>query len=448
MRKRIFRGILLCCVVVLLFCFAYATFSLYRFYDDGIFHELSVEAELIHQGLNESGIDYLDNISIEDTRITYIAQDGRVLFDSSADPSIMENHADRQEVIDALQNGMGQSTRTSATLLQKTYYYALRTDEGSIIRVASTQHSFGTYTLRFLPILLLLTFAAGILSFVLAKRITRNIMEPINHIDLENPRAHACYDELSPLLDRIDRQNELSKNRMDDILRAQQERALQEQYRREFTSNVSHELKTPLTSIYGISDMMINGMIKHEDIGMFAQTIHDESGRLIALVQDILHLSQLDEGKVPEFKETVDLFEVCKNVVQRLDPVIQQKQIHLYLEGKTTPVEGYFFLLEDMIYNLVDNAIKYNHQGGNVWLSAEPLDEGARLIVRDNGIGIPKEHQQRVFERFYRVDKSLSRKIGGTGLGLSIVKHAAAEHSAAVRMESQVGVGTTVTITF
>jgi two-component system phosphate regulon sensor histidine kinase PhoR len=446
--KRIFRAIIICCVITLVVCLATMCVSMYDYVDDTVFQDLQVQARLIAQGVALSGQTYLDAFDHGINRITWIDPEGVVLYDSDVDAASLANHADREEIRLARENGEGKSERISDTMTKKTYYYACALSDGSVIRVASVQPAVTMFMLHMLPAALLLIAAAGAVSIVFARKFTRHIVQPINQIDLENPCASVCYEELAPLLTRIDRQNELARARMDDMQHAQEEAQRQEMYRREFTSNVSHELKTPLTSIFGISEMLMNGMIKKEDIASFAKTIHEESGRLIALVQDILHLSQLDEGQIPQVCESVDLYELAEDTKRRLYAQAKEHDVQIFLHGGHAIINGYRSILEEMIYNLVDNAVKYNKPGGTIDVTAEPFDSGARLIVRDTGIGIAKEHQARVFERFYRVDKGHSRKVGGTGLGLSIVKHAAALHSAAVRMDSTPGKGTTVTVVF
>lgn len=448
MTRKIFRAIVACALIVLAICVATMSICLYQSRKQSVFREMDVEAELIARGCEASGAAYFETIPSESNRITWIAADGTVLYDSFVDAASLSNHAQREEVRMARQNGSGKCVRMSDTLLERTYYYALALKDGSVVRVASIQPSNGMTALRLMPWTAALVLFSGGIAVVFARRLTKKIVAPINEIDPENPCAQDCYEELRPLLQRIERQNELSRVRMADMKREKDAADKQEAMRREFTANVSHELKTPLTSIYGISEMMMNGIVKPEDMNGFAKTIHDESGRLINLVADILHLSQLDEEGHLEMGEAVDLYEVSERVLRRLAEPAKQRNINLYLNGQKTVIRGNYDLAEELLYNLVDNAIKYNKEDGEVDVTVEPFDSGARWIVRDTGIGIAKEHLPRVFERFYRVDKGHSRKIGGTGLGLSIVKHAAAELSAAVKIQSEPNVGTTVTVTF
>ena len=448
MTRKIFRAIVACALIVLAICVATMSVCLYQSRKQSVFREMDVEAELIARGCEASGAAYFETLPSESNRITWIAADGTVLYDSFVDAASLSNHAQREEVRMARQNGSGKCVRMSDTLLERTYYYALALEDGSVVRVASVQPSNGMTALRLMPWTAALVLVSGGIAVVFARRLTKKIVAPINEIDPENPCAQDCYEELRPLLQRIERQNELSRVRMADMKREKDAADKQEAMRREFTANVSHELKTPLTSIYGISEMMMNGIVKPEDMNGFAKTIHDESGRLINLVADILHLSQLDEEGHLEMGEAVDLYEVSERVLRRLAEPAKQRNINLHLHGQKTVIRGNYDLAEELLYNLVDNAIKYNKEDGEVDVTVEPFDSGARWIVRDTGIGIAKEHLPRVFERFYRVDKGHSRKIGGTGLGLSIVKHAAAELSAAVKIQSEPNVGTTVTVTF
>lgn len=448
MTRKIFRAIVACALIVLAICVATMSVCLYQSRKQSVFREMDVEAELIARGCEASGAAYFETLPSESNRITWIAADGTVLYDSFVDAASLSNHAQREEVRMARQNGSGKCVRMSDTLLERTYYYALALEDGSVVRVASVQPSNGMTALRLMPWTAALVLISGGIAVVFARRLTKKIVAPINEIDPENPCAQDCYEELRPLLQRIERQNELSRVRMADMKREKDAADKQEAMRREFTANVSHELKTPLTSIYGISEMMMNGIVKPEDMNGFAKTIHDESGRLINLVADILHLSQLDEEGHLEMGEAVDLYEVSERVLRRLAEPAKQRNINLHLHGQKTVIRGNYDLAEELLYNLIDNAIKYNKEDGEVDVTVEPFDSGARWIVRDTGIGIAKEHLPRVFERFYRVDKGHSRKIGGTGLGLSIVKHAAAELSAAVKIQSEPNVGTTVTVTF
>ena len=550
MKRKIFSGIFLVSVLTFLACLVLILGVLYNYFDMQLIEGLHTEGTTIAAGIEAGGETYLQNLTMYDNRLTWIAADGEVLFDNQADPSSMENHLDREEIAEALQYGEGESSRYSETLSQKTVYYALRLSDNSVIRLSDTRSTVWNLLFgMFQPILLVLTIAI-ILSAILASRISKSIVRPINAIDLEAPDVEGNYDEISPLLLKIHHQNEQIRRQMEELRRQREEfqlitenmsegflvvdaktellsynsaalrllgsgpvegtpsvltlnrgesfrhavetalagehceqtmslgsavyhvianpvthqkkpagavivildcteRELRDQMRREFTSNVSHELKTPLTSIYGVSEMIANGIVKPEDIRSFAQNIHEESGRLITLIEDIMKLSQLDENSIPADPVAVDLYQLAASVIERLKRQAEERNIAVELDGGTAVVQGIPNVLEEMIYNLCDNAIKYNRDGGRVRISVNKDKDGHPVVrVQDTGIGIPKEHQARVFERFYRADKSHSKKIGGTGLGLSIVKHAAAYHGATVRLESEEGKGTIVTVRF
>ena len=550
MKRKIFSGIFLVSVLTFLACLVLILGVLYNYFDMQLIEGLHTEGTTIAAGIEAGGETYLQNLTVYDNRLTWIAADGEVLFDNQADPSSMENHLDREEIAEALQSGQGESSRYSETLSQKTVYYALRLSDNSVIRLSDTRSTVWNLLFgMFQPILLVLTIAI-ILSAILASRISKSIVRPINAIDLEAPDVEGNYDEISPLLLKIHHQNEQIRRQMEELRRQREEfqlitenmsegflvvdaktellsynsaalrllgsgpvegtpsvltlnrgesfrhavetalagehceqtmslgsavyhvianpvthqkkpagavivildcteRELRDQMRREFTSNVSHELKTPLTSIYGVSEMIANGIVKPEDIRSFAQNIHEESGRLITLIEDIMKLSQLDENSIPADPVAVDLYQLAASVIERLKRQAEERNIAVDLDGGTAIVQGIPNVLEEMIYNLCDNAIKYNRDGGRVRISVNKDKDGHPVVrVQDTGIGIPKEHQARVFERFYRADKSHSKKIGGTGLGLSIVKHAAAYHGATVRLESEEGKGTIVTVRF
>lgn len=542
MTGRIFRSIFVAALVAMLVCLVVVTALMYGYFGDLLNQELLLDARLLAAGIEKDGIEYLESCADEDIRITWIDEGGNVLFDNQYDHTLMENHLDRQEVKEALEEGQSISVRYSDTLAYITAYCAVRLGDGTVIRVADIQytiwHLAGSMAVPILLMLVVVTLLTLLVSTTLSKRIVR----PINEIDMEHPEKSIEYRELTPLLDKLKTQSDdiaaqlellerrrnefrlitenmqegfvtvgahgeiLSYNtsalqRMGDesgalilqgafrqavdealdgkhseqtseqngavlsiiadpvyekdvlsgavvIILDVTEKEQSEKLRREFTSNVSHELKTPLTSIYGISELMMNGIVKPEDSAGFARNIHDETGRLITLIEDIINLSQLDENSVPQEKTPVDLYLVAQSVVNRLSGKAAGKDISLILSGSTAVVSGIYGILEEMIYNLTDNAIKYNIDGGKVEISVGSTDGNAVVTVSDTGIGIPEEHQARVFERFYRVDKSHSRKIGGTGLGLSIVKHGAAYHGATVKLESVVGKGTRFTIRF
>ena len=548
MTKRIFKTAFTVGLSMLLVSIIMFIVVLYKYFGNKVFDELESQAVYISQGVSQIGADYFNGLSTPN-RITWIAADGTVLYDSLADASSMENHSDREEFKEALLNGKGEATRYSSTVMNKTLYFAKLMADGTVIRVSSTQDSVVTLLFELLyPTLWIIIFAI-ILSVVLASKLSKRIIKPINEIDLEHPESCEAYDEISPLLAKINRQNRTIQNQIEQLKQKQQdfniitenmsegfllidkntdiisynssalkllganqagdrqsvltlnrsesfrrtvdlalagehnehlmqieeqcyqlianpvfhentvagavimildvtEKEQRESLRREFTANVSHELKTPLTSISGFAEIMMRGLVKVEDVTGFAEDIYNEAQRLISLVGDIIELSQLDEGSPDLEKESVDLYSLAEDVVEHLKNPADKRGISIELKGEHARVSGVSRILEEMIYNLCDNAIKYNKENGNVTVTVEPCEKGTSLSVSDTGIGIPYAHQNRVFERFYRVDKSHSKEIGGTGLGLSIVKHGAAYHNATIEMESEVGKGTTVRLIF
>ena len=404
MTKRIFRAIFLVALGSILACFFLTAFVLYHNISTELEDSLSDEAHTLAIGLAHGGAGYLEALSASDHRITWIAADGTVLYDNRADVAEMENHAGREEVQEAAASSEGYAVRYSSTRSERTVYYALRLEDGSVLRIAGTQRSIFVLLLEaLLPVLVVIALVTA-LSAILAMKLSRRIVRPIN-----------------------DEQGNM---------------------RREFTANVSHELKTPLTSISGTAEIMKNGLVRPEDIPHFAGNIYDEASRLVELVNDIIKLSQLDENSIPIEKAPIELRQVAADIIERLSGAAKKRNVTLSLVGGEAIVLGVEPILDEMIYNLVDNAIKYNKEGGSVTVFVTASGGKVRLSVSDTGIGIPPEHQSRVFERFYRVDKSHSKKIGGTGLGLSIVKHAAAYHNAELRLDSRVGEGTTISVTF
>ena len=553
MTKRIFAAILLVTVTVLLLSAAAISAVLYEDFEAQFFTSLKSEAHTIAVAL-ESGLraeDYLPALEpaqVSDLRVTWVAADGSVLYDSDADAAAMENHLAREEIAEALQNGYGDSTRDSATISKKTIYYACRLTDGTVLRVSGTQDSVAGVLLNALRPAVFVLLAAVLLALVLSYRVSKRVVRPLNALDLENPQAVETYDELTPLLEKISTQNRQIRAQMEQLRRSQKEfaavtghmsegllvidtkmrllfsnesarrllhitprdgqsllevnrsapfreaaqdalqgnhaqesltldgriyqlvanpaydgqtltgavlllldvteRADRERLRREFTANVSHELRTPLTSISGFAELIREGLAKPEDVPRFAGRICSEAQRLLSLIEDILRLSQLDEGDAVEEKTPQRLDELAASVAQRLAPVAQQQGITLTADTAPCEVMGVRRILEELIYNLCDNAVKYNRPQGTVRVTAKTVDGAPTLVVADTGIGIPKAEQERVFERFYRVDKSHSKAIGGTGLGLSIVKHAAAFHGAQLTLDSEPGQGTTITLRF
>ena len=548
MAKKIFRSTMAVGLWVLLLSAALFLGMLYQYFTDRFTQELESETWLVARGVESMGLDYLDGLRT-DNRITWVAQDGTVLYDNEADAAAMENHADREEIQEALFGIQGTARRESATLSQLTIYVAHRLDDGSVIRLAGSQSTVVHLLMAMAPPIVLILIVTLIFAAALSSRLTKRLVRPILELDLERPEDSEVYDELSPLLTRIRRQNDTIRAQMDQLRQQKQEftaltenmsegfllldakgrvlsyntgalrllgaaapaeeasvltldrsdvfqqlveqvldgrrsqvrmeragRILQllgdpvlrdgetagavlvlldvtereqaEQMRREFTANVSHELKTPLTSISGMAEIMKDGLVKQEDVRGFAADIYQESQRLIRLVEDILHLSRLDEGGGGLERQEIDLLDLARTVEDRLQSTAKQHQVELELTGDHAAVQGLPSVVEEMVYNLCDNAIKYNRPGGKASVRVEDGADAVTVTVSDTGIGIPPEDRERVFERFYRVDKSHSKAIGGTGLGLSIVKHGAALHNAQVELDSAPGKGTTVRLRF
>lgn len=547
MKRHIFRAILAVALAVLLTSLVLIMGVLYGYFQDRITAELARSTAYIAHGLETQGMDCLTGRLPGDSRVTWVAADGTVLFDNREDPAGMENHAEREEIRDALLLGHGTAARYSDTLSQKTVYYALRLADGSVLRLADTQYSVWTLVLQAMQPVALVTLLAVCLALWLAGRVSRRLVEPINAIDPDAP-GETAYEELAPLVGKLRSQNRRIQRQVEDLRRQREEfsaitenmsegllvidretrvlsyntaalrllgaegpvkeaesvlaldreagfrrcveealagrrweellereetcrrvlaspveqdgdltgavllvldvteKEQREALRREFTANVSHELKTPLTAILGTAEILENGMVRPEDIQHFAGNIHREAQRLIGLVNDIIKLSRLDEGGYAAQWETVDLYQQAGNVLDQLAPAAEKKQVSMTLEGDCALVRGVPQIIEEIVYNLCDNAVAYNRQGGSVTVTVSAAAEGARIAVRDTGAGIPKEAQDRVFERFYRVDKSHSG--GGTGLGLSIVKHGAAYLGARVELDSEPGRGSTFTVTF
>ncbi len=549
MTKKIFKSIMAVCTVVLVLGLAFVMGILYRYFGKQISTELEKEASYVAQGVELSGVEYLEKLNGKNARITLIDQDGSVLYDSQAEASSMENHGDREEVKEAAETGKGEAVRMSETLSEKTIYYALRLTDGSILRVSSTQYSVLALVYQLIVPVLWILLLMIILSGAFAFRLSKKVVEPVNNLDLEHPEENEVYEEVAPLLSRMYKQNREIKNQIDTARRQQEEFSIitenmqeglvvidrytmilsgnssvwklfhvsepksgesvyvlnrseefqsiidkaldgkhneavlkvdgsdihvianpvmrenqvegavlllvnvtekleREKLRREFSANVSHELKTPLTSISGFAEIIQDGYVKEEDIRAFAGRIYKEAQRLITLVEDVIRISQLDEGEVPyEWTET-DLYQTVKNVFGTLSEAAKKQDVHLYIEGERIKLHTVSNILEEVLFNLCDNAIKYNKQGGSVCIRLAENEDNVCISVQDNGVGIPKEDQSRVFERFYRVDKSHSKEIGGTGLGLSIVKHGVSFLGGEVELESTPGQGTEITISF
>lgn len=546
MTKKIFKSILIVAGTVLLASIVIIMGCLYEYFSNIQKDKLADELDIAASAVELYGTDYLKNIDSERYRITWIQADGKVIYDTQAGADSMENHADRQEVKQALAEGEGSSSRYSDTLMEKTSYYARLLDDDSVLRVSTTYATAGLLVLGMLQPILVVLIAALVLSGILARRISKRIVEPMNSIDLDRPLENDTYEELSPLLNRINQQhkeiemqmrylkqrtdeftqitesmkeglilldnkgnvlsiNEAAQNILEtdsdcigqsflsiersrninnaiqsafkeghseiyaqygsreyqvDISRIESggetvgavllafditEQQNAQRNRREFTANVSHELKTPLQGIIGSAELIENGMVKPEDMPRFIGHIRKEASRLVTLIEDIIRLSQLDEGRqMPS--EQVDLFELADEVKSVLEEACEAKNINMKLMGEHVCVDGVKRLLYEIIYNLCDNAVKYNNEGGIADIDISSDEKNAYITVRDSGIGIPQDQQERVFERFYRVDKSHSKESGGTGLGLSIVKHAVSYHNGAVSMKSEPGNGTEIRV--
>ena len=445
--RKVYRSCLLAALSAVLVCVGIFAGFAYNQVSRENTRNLQEEAAYIAHAVELSGTAYLRTLTpAAGSRVTWIAPDGRVLYDTQVPASSMENHADRWEVRQALEEGAGQSSRYSDTLAERTYNYAVRISDGSVVRFSATQASnWSLLRTAALPTLAALAAVAA-LTLLLASKTARDMVQPINRINLQAPQERETYEELRPLVQRIGLQNRQLREQMEHL---SQEHEEQDRFRREFTANVSHELKTPLTSISGFAEIIRDGLVRSEDVPRFAGNIYKEARRLITLVGDIIKISQMDDKQLPIQREQLDLRALCADVIEHLQPAAGSAGVEICLEGNAPPVSGARQIADEMIYNLCDNAIKYNRPGGKVRVRVEPRQEGAVAVsVEDTGIGIPKEHQARVFERFYRVDKNRSREIGGTGLGLSIVKHGALYHGAALYLDSTPGVGTKITVVF
>ena len=436
MRAKIQRSMVFVLSITLLISYLVLTVVIYRQNLTLLKTEVRQEARYIKTAINISGPAYLEQMDEVDvrTRVTRINTDGTVMYDSRRDESTLDNHRSRQEVSSALENGSGEDIRVSGTVGKEMYYYALLLDDGTVLRVAKLMDGLVSTALSVLPVMCILAGAMLVIAWLMAKWQTARLIKPINELDLEHPLENTASEEMTPLLEAMDRQNK--------------EKDAVSQMRKEFSANVSHELKTPLTSISGYAEIMKNGMVRPEDVPNFSDRIYKEARRLITLVEDIIKLSKLDEESVELEKEAVDLYALCREIVSRLSPQANAKKVHIVVEGEPVVYRGIRQILDEMIYNVCENAIKYNVTGGQVSVWVGNTLQGPKVSITDNGIGIPKEHHERIFERFYRVDKSHSKESGGTGLGLSIVKHGALLHGAKVTVDSEAGKGTRIDIKF
>lgn len=548
MTKKIFHSILLVACTVLLACYLVILTSLNDYFTSLRKSQLKTQLSFASTAVEDEGIEYLKNLENGEYRLTLIDTDGTVLYDTNADAAAMENHSDRREFQEAFLSGYGESHRYSRTLTEQTYYFAKKLSDDRVLRISTSQVTIVSLLLGMLQPLLVITFLAILLSVFLAKRASRNLVKPLNNLDLNDPLSNDVYEELSPLLRHMAQQNKQIALQMDELSRSQNEfnaitsnmseglivlnkdgvvvslntaarkifeaeedsigkdfltidrtpeisRAIKEtlsgkkqeleyekngrnydlcinqivekdgvigvlllaidntekiraeQNRREFTANVSHELKTPLQSIIGSADLIESGLVKPEDMPRFIGHIKTDAARLVSLVSDIIRLSQLDENTEMN-RETVDALSVAKETLEMVGPIAESRNISLTIKGEPAPLNSVHKLLYDIIYNLCDNAVKYNKEGGFVKVDVKTAGDKVQVAVSDNGVGIAPADQSRVFERFYRVDKSHSRESGGTGLGLSIVKHAVAYLKGSISLESTLGKGTTITVSF
>ena len=436
MRKKIQRSMVMVLAVTLLLSYAIITIITYNRNIAMLEAEVRQEARYIQAAINISGPDYLAEMNGVDwtTRVTQISPEGEVLYDTRRDESTLEDHSGRKEVQEALASGEGEDVRMSDTVGQELYYYALLLDDGTVLRASKSMDGLIGTALNNLPVMAGLAVIMIILAYFMAKWQTNRLVKPIYELDLEHPLENKTYDELTPFLEAMDKQN--------------REKEAVSNMRKEFSANVSHELKTPLTSISGYAEIMKNGMVRPADVPVFSERIYKEARRLIHLVEDIIKLSKLDEESVELEKQEVDLYEMTREIVSRLSPQAQQRNIRMEVTGETVTYFGIRQILDEMIYNVCENAVKYNNENGRVSVWVGNTLEGPKVTVTDTGIGIPEEHHERIFERFYRVDKSHSKERGGTGLGLSIVKHGALLHGAKVTVDSTPGRGTRIEMQF
>ncbi len=443
MNKKIFNAIWIASIVVFLASLIIIMSVSYTYFSGMQLKQLKTEAELASQGVTMSGLDYLNGLDAKDYRITWIDSDGTVLYDNEANTDEMENHLEREEIREALAEGYGESVRYSNTLSDKQLYSAIRLSDGSVLRLSNVQMAVWTLLFGFAQPICFVILIALVLSIVLASRLTKRILEPINSIDPDDPMKHINedeYKEMVPLLRRIQSQNEQLKRDQQDIEKA----AL---IRQEFTANVSHELKTPLHAISGYAELLENEMVKENDIKPFAGKIREESTRMTKLVEDIIDLTRLDNGSEEMKWEDCDLYRIAENAVDSLEVAATALGVEVIVDGSDAVIRAIPQLIYSIVYNLCDNAIKYNHRGGSVRVQVQKTSYNTVLSVKDTGIGIPEESRERIFERFYRVDKSRSKEVGGTGLGLSIVKHAVMIHNGKIEVKSKLGEGTEMIVT-
>ena len=436
MQKKIQTRMIQVIALALTIAYAVTIFFVYRTIVSISEKNVIYESEYLSEAVNYNGSDFLKSLKHlqTGTRITLIDRDGSVLYDSKEDSHTLENHKNRPEVAAAFRKGRGMDKRKSDTLKEDMYYSAIRLDDGRVLRIAKSVKSILATVLELLPAMIITVVLLLIAAFYFAHKTASDLIRPINSLDLDNPLDNDVYEEIKPLLVRIDEQN-----KQKDAMVAM---------RQEFSANVSHELKTPLTSISGYAEIIRDGLVKKKDIPDFSDRIYREANRMINLVNDIIKISKLDEGEIGIDREQCDLYQMSSDIITRLVPKAREYGVHVSHIVNYLQVNGYRQVLDEMIQNIVENAIKYNKPDGKVTVTTEMAEGKPCITVKDTGIGIPKKDQERIFERFYRVDKSHSRETGGTGLGLSIVKHAAAIHNARIILSSVEGEGTTITIVF
>lgn len=437
MKKKINLQFMFISAVGILLTFCLSTVIFYELFKSEVVDELKTYADVIKETQSYDQIlqgEY--DPDVDDLRITMIKKDGKVFYDSFADAKKMENHANRQEVRQALKHGNGKAIRTSDTLDKNTFYYAVRLDDGNILRVAKESRSIWSVFIKVTPAILILIFVILAISKMLSDVLTKSLLLPIEQMseNLDHLEDITTYKELMPFINTIQEQHK-------NIL-------MNAKMRQEFTANVSHELKTPLTAISGYSELIQNGMTNEEETIRFAGEIHKSAKRLLTLINDTIRLSQLDTSEQKVIYEAIDLYKIAEDCVNMLKFSADNHGITISIHGTNAYLEGNKEMLEEVVYNLCDNAIRYNNEGGKVDVTVKPVKGKIYLCVEDNGIGISKEHQERIFERFYRVDKSRSKSTGGTGLGLAIVKHIIQQHGAHMELTSEKGKGTKIEIEF
>lgn len=444
MKKKILHHTSIMIIFAVLVTFLAASVVTYNKLNTYMQRGVREEAQYICLAMDEYGDSFLTKKlqTVSSSRVTLIRKDGTVLYDSEASPKKLANHSNRPEFIQAEKNGKSESIRYSETFAKKTFYYAAKLDDGNVLRVGKTVDSIYSTWISSLAVLGLLMLLVLILEFVFAQRQTRELIRPVNDLDLEHPLNNVCYEELRPLLVRVDEQNRQIRQQVKELKEA-------EEIRKEFSANVSHELKTPLMSISGYAELMMNGMVRPENIADFSGRIYKEANRLGNLVADIIQLSRLDEQQDAVVSmESVELDELAKDVVNNLRDHAEKKNISLDYCGIPINIQGVRHVLYEMLYNIADNAVRYTNPGGHIHIYVGRKGNHPFYRVEDDGIGIPKSEQKRIFERFYRVDKSHSRQTGGTGLGLSIVKHGATLHHAQINVDSDLGKGTKMELLF